>query len=88
MSETMRDNRVPMTAEVLARRKGDVVIDNGFLFGDNWICTAAWYENKFPGFTREQCRVLEMYSQGMRWKQFRSIFKKQTRRSPSSSAAA
>ena len=77
-----------MTAEVMAKRKGEVVIDNGFLFGDNWICTAAWYELHFPGFTHNQCRVLELYSQGIRSKQYRSMLKKQTRCSQSSNVVA
>jgi hypothetical protein len=88
MSDTKVDTRIPMTAEVLAKRKGQVVIDNGFLFGDNWICTAAWYQTKFPGFTSDQCRVLELYSQGIRSKQYRSMLKKQTRCSQSSSVVA
>ena len=46
-----------------------------FLYGNNWLRTAAYYKTTYPGFTDEQTQVLEMYSNGVTAKQYRNILK-------------
>jgi hypothetical protein len=41
--------------------------------------TEKWYREEFPGFSEIECRAMAMYSAGMRYKQLKSILKKQTR---------
>jgi hypothetical protein len=42
--------------------------------------TAAWYMEKYPGFSEEQCRVFELYSSGMRAKEFKQRMKRDRRK--------
>ena len=75
----------PMTPE--ARRSiQEVCIDSRlFAYGPNDCGTVAWYKEKYPRFTDEQYRILEMYSSeiysrvysnGMTAKQHRNALKK------------
>ena len=42
----------PMTPETLERiRRKEEYFGEGFLYGDDWTCTAAWYKANYPGFT-------------------------------------
>ncbi len=47
-----------------------------FAYGPNDWGTAAWYKDKNPGFTDEQYRIFEIYSNGMTAKQHRNALKK------------
>ena len=47
-----------------------------FAYGPNDWGTAAWYKEKYPGFTDEQYRIFELYSNGMTAKQHRNMLKK------------
>ncbi len=71
----------PMTPETLEKiRPREEYLGEGFLYGDNWTCTAAWYKANYPGFTDEQCYALELWSNGMRAKEYRHKLKKQRKR--------
>ena len=78
-----------MTPEMLEMiRPRQTYMDNAFLYGNNWECTAGWYKEKYPGFSEEICKTLELYSDGIRPKQYKSMLKKQRKRCSKSSGAA
>ena len=52
-------------------------ITDQLMYGNNWTATAPYYMQKYPGFTETECRVLELWSNGMRAKEFKSLVKKQ-----------
>ncbi len=43
---------------------------NRFLYGNNWLGTAAYYKALYSGFMDEQIKVFEMYSNGVTAKQY------------------
>jgi hypothetical protein len=47
-----------------------------FAYGPNDWGSAAWYKEKYPGFTGDQYRIFEMYYSGMTAKQHRNMLKK------------
>lgn len=66
--------------EALAReRAGATFEDDRFCYGHE-LGTAAWYASQYPGFTDEQCKILALYSSGVRAKELRAILKKQKRK--------
>ena len=71
----------PMSKETreLIRPK-ETYMGTEFLYGDNWYGTAAWYKHHYPGFTDEACYAMELYSRGVRAKQYRAMLKKDKRR--------
>ena len=80
----------PMSPEMRARLqelRGVYLDDRMFCYGDNWRYSAAWYQQQYPGFSPEQCRAMEMFSNGVTAKQYRNLLKKQrcskSRRGPS-----
>ena len=70
----------PMNAEARKALQGVYLDERCFRYGDTWLGTAAYYQATYPGFTDEQCKVLEMYSNGVTAKQYRNILKKHRRR--------
>lgn len=70
----------PMTPEALRAIRATDYDTRLFLYGNNWLGTAAWYKERYPGFTDEQCKVLEQYSSGMTAKMYRNYIKKQKKR--------
>ncbi len=70
-----------MTPETLEKiRPRGEYLGEGFLYGDNWTCTAAWYKANYPGFSDEHCHALELWSDGIRAKEYRQMLKKQRRK--------
>ena len=51
-----------------------------FLYGNNWLGTSAYYKATYPGFTDEQTKFLEIYSNGVTAKQYRNILKRLKRK--------
>jgi hypothetical protein len=47
-----------------------------FVYGNNWLGTAAYYKALYPGCTDEHTKVFEMYSNGVTAKQDRNILKR------------
>ncbi len=66
----------PMTPEARRAIQGVCIDSRLFAYGPNDWGTAAWYKEKYPGFTDEQYAVFEMYSNGMTAKQHRNMLKK------------
>ena len=70
-----------MTPETLDRiRPKEEYLGEGFIYGNNWHCTAAWYKANYPGFTDDQCKALELWSSGIRAKEYRQQLKKQRKK--------
>ncbi len=46
-----------------------------FMYGNDWLGTAAYYIAMYPGFTDEQTQVFEVHSNGVKAKQYRNILK-------------
>ena len=65
-----------MSAETRRAIQGVCIDSRLFAYGPNDWGTAAWYKEKYPGFTDEQYRIFEMYSNGMTAKQHRNMLKK------------
>jgi hypothetical protein len=65
-----------MSAETRRAIQGVCIDSRLFAYGPNDWGTAAWYKEKYPGFTDEQYRIFECYSNGMTAKQHRNILKK------------
>ena len=80
MEEPAINRPTPMTPEnrklLQAKNYG---IEN-FLYGDNWLGTALYYKTMYPGFTDDQCRAMEAFSNGVTPKQYRNILKKEKRK--------
>ena len=66
----------PMSAETRRAIQSRCIDSRLFAYGPNDWGTAAWYKEKYPGFTDEQYRIFESYSNGMTAKQHRNILKK------------
>ena len=49
-------------------------------YGNNRLGTVAYCKATYPGFTEEQTQVLQMYSNGVPAKQYRSILKRLKRK--------
>jgi hypothetical protein len=81
----MRPGASPMTPEALRAIRATYLDDRLFLYGNNWLGTAAWYKERYPGFTDEQCKVLEQYSSGVTPKMYRNLIKKQRKKCSASS---
>ncbi len=64
-----------MSAETRRTIQGVCIDSRLFAYGPTDWGTAAWYKEKYPGFTDEQCRIFESYSSGMTAKQHRNILK-------------
>lgn len=70
----------PMTPEVMSAIRGTYYDNRLFLYGNNWLGTAAWYKQHYPGFTDDQCKVMEQYSNGVTAKMYRNQLKKAKKR--------
>ena len=66
----------PMTPEARHAIQGVCIDSRLFAYGPNDWGTAAWFKEKYPGFTDDQYRIFEMYSNGMTPKQHRNMLKK------------
>ena len=66
----------PMSAETRRAIQSRCIDSRLFAYGPNDWGTAPWYKDKYPGFTDEQYRIFEMYSNGMTAKQHRNMLKK------------
>ncbi len=66
----------PMTPEARRAIQGGCLDSPLFAYDPYDWGTAAWYKEKYPGFTEEQYRIFEMYSNGMMAKQHRNALKK------------
>ena len=66
----------PMSAETRRAIQSRCIDSRLFAYGPNDWGTAAWYKEKYPGFTDDQYRIFEMYSNGMTAKQHRNMLKK------------
>ncbi len=73
--------QTPMTPEVRRAVQGVCLDSRLSAYGLNDWGTAAWYEEKYPGFTDEQYAIFEMYSNGMMPKQHSNLLKKLCRKS-------
>jgi hypothetical protein len=71
----------PMFPEARGVVQGVCLYSQLFAYGPNDRGTAAWYKEKYPGFTDEQYAIFEMYSNGMTPKQQRNLLKKLCRKS-------
>ena len=47
-----------------------------FLYGNNWLGTAAYDKATYPGFDDDRCKAMEAFSAGVTPKQYRNILKK------------
>jgi hypothetical protein len=65
-----------MTPKVRRAIHGACIDSRLFAYGPNDWGTATWYKDKYPGFTEEQYRIFEMYSNGMTAKQHRNALEK------------
>ncbi len=59
----------PMTSKARQVIQGIYLDSRLFAYGPNDWGTAAWYKEKYPGFTDYQYTIFEMYSNGMTPKQ-------------------
>ena len=66
----------PMSAETRRAIQSRCIDSRLFAYGPNDWGTAAWYKEKYPGFTDEQYRIFSMYSNGVTAKQHRNMLKK------------
>ncbi len=66
----------PMIEEARRAIQGVCIDSRLFCYGHNDWGTAAWYKEKYPGFTDEQYAIFEMYSNGVMPKQHRNMLKK------------
>ena len=66
----------PMSAETRRAIQSRCIDSRLFAYGPNDWGTAAWYKEKYPGFTDEQYRIFIMYSNGLTAKQHRNMLKK------------
>ncbi len=62
----------PTSAETRRAIQSRCIDSRLFAYGPNDWGTAAWYKEKYPGFTDEQYQILEMYSNGITAKQHRN----------------
>ncbi len=71
MEELTINRPTPMTPEnrklLQAKNYG---LEN-FLYDDNWVGTALYYKTINPGFTDDQCKAMEAFSNGVTTKQYR-----------------
>ncbi len=74
-----------MTPEVRRAIQGVCLDYRLFAYGPNDWGTAAWYKEKYPGFTDEQYAIFEMCSNGMTAKQHRNAIKKDSKNSKANS---
>ena len=65
-----------MTPEARRAIQGVCIDSRLFAYGPNDWGTAAWYKEKYPGFTDDQCAIFAMYSNGVTAKQHRNMLKK------------
>ena len=70
----------PMTPEMRQKLQSVYIDMDRFAYGNSWLGTAAYYRAKYPGFTLEQCRALEAFSNGVTPKQYRNMLKKEKKK--------
>ncbi len=66
----------PMSAETRRVIQSRCIDSRLFSYGPNDWGIAAWYKEKYPGFTDERYRIFELYSNGMTAKQHRNMLKR------------
>jgi hypothetical protein len=80
MEEPTINRPTPMTPENRRMLQGKNYGLENFLYGDNWLGTALYYKTMYPGFTDDQCRAMEAFSNGVTPKQYRNLLKKEKRK--------
>ena len=80
MEEPAINLPTPMTPETRKLIPGECFDADKFLYGNNWVGTALYYKTMYPGFTDEQCRAMEAFSNGLTPKQYRNLLKKEKRK--------
>ena len=80
MEEPAINRPTPMTLEDRKLLQAKKLLDRKLLYGDNWLGTALYYKTMYPGFTDNQCRAMEAFSNGMTPKQYRNLLKKEKRK--------
>ena len=51
-----------------------------FLYRDNWLGMALYYKTMYPGFTEDQRKAMEAFSNAVIPKQYRNLLKKEKRK--------
>ena len=69
----------PMTPEMRSRFGQRTLDDERFMYGD-WAGSWQYYHKIWPGFSEDQCKTLELYSRGMRSKEYKQLIKKDKRK--------
>ena len=85
MNQSEINPPTPMTPEARRAIQGVCIDSRLFAYGPNDWETAAWYKDKYPGFTEEHYRIFEMYSNGIIAKQHRSALKQTSKNSKTNS---
>ena len=80
MEEPTINRPTPMTPESRRLLQGKNYGLENFLYGDNRLGTALYYKTMYPGFTDDQCRAMEAFSNGVTPKQYRNLLKKEKRK--------
>ena len=80
MEELAINRPTPMTPETRKLIPGECFDADKFLYGNDWVGTALYYKTMYPGFTDDQCRVMEAFSNGVTPKQYRNLLKKEKRK--------
>ena len=70
----------PMTPEMRQKLQSVYFDMDRFAYGNSWLGTAGYYRAKYPGFTDEQCKAFEAFSNGVTPKQYRNILKKEKKK--------
>ena len=70
----------PMTPETCKLIRTECFDTDKFLYGNNWLGTAACYKTAYPGFGDDKCKAMEAFSAGVTPKQYRNILKKEKRK--------
>ncbi len=63
----------PMTPETRKLIRTQCFDAAKFMYGNNWLGTAAYYKAAYPGFDDDNCKATEALSAGVTPKQYRNI---------------
>lgn len=80
MNDPQINHPTPMTVENRKLLQANNYGLDSFLYGENWLGTAQYYKATYPGFTDDQCKAMEAFSNGVTPKQYRNILKKEKRK--------
>ena len=70
----------PMSPGMRASLGVSTFEDERFMYGD-WVGSWQYYHEKWPGFSVDECKVLELHSRGMRAKEHKQLVKKEKKKS-------